>query len=58
MVDRTEKDDESLMSEIMQEFFANPWNCFVLDMFAVHDGEMTLKDALKSKQKGRVNKHG
>ena len=38
------------VKEFADQFFADPWNSFIMNMFAVHDGEMSLKEAI-AKQK-------
>lgn len=38
--------DEIDVKQFCDEFFSNPWNRFIMNMFAVHDGDMTLKEAI------------
>lgn len=45
-----DKQNELSVKEFADQFFANPWNRFIMNMFAVHDGEMTIKEAI-GKQK-------
>ena len=37
---------EEEIKEICEVFFSNPHNRLVMAMFAVHDNEMTVKEAL------------
>ena len=39
--------EESEIEEICEVFFSNPYNRLVMAMFAVHDGDMTVKEALE-----------
>lgn len=35
------------IDKIMKDFFSNPYNRLIMAMFGVHDGDMTVKDALE-----------
>lgn len=37
--------DEIEIKAICDKFFSNPFNRLVMNMLAVHDGEMTIKEA-------------
>lgn len=39
--------NENDIHEIMEVFFSNPHNRLVMAMFGVHDGDMTVKEALE-----------
>ena len=41
--------------QFCDRFFANPTNAFIMDMLAVHDGDMTLKEALAKQKVKSVN---
>jgi len=42
------------IKQICDKFFSNPHNRLVMAMFAVHDGEMTVKEAIEfSRQDNR-----
>ena len=45
-------DKEINIEEVMETFFSNPHNRLIMAMFGVHDGEMTVKQALEFAKNG------
>ena len=45
-------DKEINIEEVMDAFFSNPHNRLIMAMFGVHDGEMTVKQALEFAKSG------
>lgn len=35
------------IEEVMEVFFSNPSNRLIMAMFGVHDGDMTIKEAIE-----------
>lgn len=44
--------NEIHIHEFMEKFFENPHNRLIMAMFAVHDKEMTVKEALEFAKNG------
>lgn len=38
----------------IDDFFNNPHNAFIMDMLAVHDGDMSLQEALDRRKQQKV----
>jgi len=45
------------IEKFCNDFFKNSYNRFIMNMFAVHDGEMTLKQALEQNSDNAKAEH-